>query len=113
MSEANPSSVSGQGANQAVTQTSTPQVPPQAVAPQPAPAQTMTQEQRKFMELLSNLVMSAQELAYALAVIRSHKKFKELEDDEDFMNFISTAESVVRAVWDFHKFIKIRTRGRR
>jgi len=109
MSETSTAPTKPSGSNQAGIQTQTAQVPTQAVAPQP----TMTQEQKKFMELLSNLVMSAQELAYALAVIRSHRKFKELEEDEDFMNFISTAESVVRAVWDFHKFIKIRTRGRR
>lgn len=58
---------------------------------------------------MNDLILSAQELSYALAVvdqsiIERHPELKEL---------IEAARSVVRNVWRFHKFVKTRTRGAR
>jgi len=87
------------------TTQSTPQVTTPQVATQP-PRQELTPEQREFMNILNDLIMSAQELSYALAVVDSSKA----SQDEGIKELIETARNVVRNVWRFHRFVKQRMR---
>jgi len=58
------------------------------------------------MGILNDLIMSAQELSYALAVI-DHDK---VEGIQELKELVDTAKQVVRNVWRFHKFVKTRMR---
>jgi len=75
------------------------------LVPDQAPTQQeLTPEQRKFLDTMNNLIMSAQELSYAVALlpnelIEKHPELKEL---------IDSAKNVVRATWQLHKLIKSR-----
>ena len=68
-----------------------------------APVQPeLTPEQREILDAMNSLIMAAQELSYALALlpnelVESHQELRELVD---------AARSVVKATWRFHKLIK-------
>jgi len=79
--------------------------------PEPVVAQAtreLTEEEKEFMNALATLVESAQELSYALAVV------DEKEDDlsPELKEVLSSARSVVRAVWKFHRLVKKLPRAR-
>jgi len=62
----------------------------------------LTPEQREILDAMNSLIMAAQELSYALALlpnelVESHQELRELVD---------AARSVVKATWRFHKLIK-------
>jgi len=68
------------------------------------PTTELSPEQREFLDAMNNLILSAQELSYALALlpnelVETHQELKEL---------VESARSVVRATWRFHKLIKHR-----
>jgi len=72
----------------------------------PTTAPQLTPEQKEFLDAMNSLIMSAQELSYAVALlpnelIEKHPELKEL---------VESARNVVRATWRFHKLIKQRMR---
>lgn len=66
----------------------------------------LTPEQREFLDKMNNLIMSAQELSYALALIPNDL----IEKHPELRELVEAARSVVRATWEFHKFVKRRAR---
>jgi len=83
-----------------------PVVPPAQAQPVPAQAQApeIPPEQREFLEAMNQLILSAQELSYAVALlpndlVETHPEIRELVD---------ASKNVVRSVWRFHKLIKRR-----
>ena len=66
----------------------------------------LTPEQREFLDAMNNLIMSAQELSYALALLPNEliQKHPELQE------LVESARNVVRATWMFHKLVKRRAR---
>lgn len=86
-----------------------PPTPPSQAQATAAPTTQLTPEQQEFMNILNDLIMSAQELSYALAVVDQSivEKHPELKD------LLEAARSVVKNVWRFHKFVKTRVRGAR
>jgi len=78
--------------------------PTVAAQPTTQTAPELSPEQREFLDAMNNLILSAQELSYALALlpnelVETHQELKEL---------VESARSVVRATWRFHKLIKHR-----
>jgi len=80
--------------------------PPQATGGAEAPAPELTQEQKEFLDALNELIMSAQELSYTVALLppELEEKYPELKE------LTAAARNVVRAVYKFHKLIKSRAR---
>jgi len=88
-----------------ILQQPTLQPPPGAGAPVVAPE--LTQEQKEFLDAMNNLILSAQELAYAVALLPPEliTKYPELAE------LVNSARNVVRAVWQFHKLVRRRVTG--
>lgn len=75
-----------------------------AVPPAPAPAPELTQEQREFLEAMNQLIMSAQELSYTVALVPNEL----IERHQELRELVDAARNVVRATWHFHKLVKRR-----
>ena len=77
-----------------------------APAPTPAPRRELTEEEKEFLNALTNLVTAAQELSYALAAV----DVETLGDSPELKEILETARNVVKAVWRFHRLVKTRMR---
>jgi len=69
---------------------------------QQAQAQAVTEEQKKFLDALNNLIFNVQELAYTAAlvpetVINQHEELKDL---------MNSVRDVIRSAYNFHKLVK-------
>lgn len=82
-----------------------PPAPPAQTPSQPA-TRELTPEEKQFLNSLTELVTSAQELSYALAAIDTHQ----FHNDPEMRELLDAAKNVVRAVWRFHKLVKTRMR---
>jgi len=69
--------------------------------PQIQPPQ-VSEEQKKFLDALNNLIFNVQELAYAVALVPEDvvNKYPELQD------LMSSAKDVIRSAYNFHKLVK-------
>jgi len=77
----------------------------QVVAPPtPAPAPELTQEQREFLDAMNQLILSAQELSYTVALVPNDL----IEKHQELRELVDAARNVVRATWHFHKLVKRR-----
>ncbi|RLE86018.1 MAG: hypothetical protein DRJ67_08150 [Thermoprotei archaeon] len=88
---------------QAVAEEAVPATAP-TPAPTPAPRRELTEEEREFLNALTNLVTAAQELSYALAAV----DVETLGDSQELKEILETARNVVKAVWRFHRLVKTR-----
>jgi len=64
--------------------------------------QAVTEEQKKFLDALNNLIFNVQELAYTAAlvpetVINQHEELKDL---------MNSVRDVIRSAYNFHKLVK-------
>ena len=75
-----------------------------APAPAPAPRRELTEEEKEFLNSLTDLVTAAQELSYALAAVDAES----LGDSPELKEVLEAARNVVRAVWKFHRLVKTR-----
>jgi len=66
----------------------------------------LTKEQKEFLDAMNNLILSAQELSYAVALVPNEL----VEQHQELKELIDSARNVVRATWHFHKLIKSRMR---
>jgi len=66
----------------------------------------LTPEQKEFLEAMNSLILSAQELSYAVALLPNEL----VEQHQELKELVESARNVVRATWKFHKLIKQRTR---
>jgi len=73
---------------------------------QPTVTPELSKEQREFLDAMNSLIMSAQELSYALALLPNEL----IEKHQELKELVESARNVVRATWRFHKLIKQRTR---
>jgi len=87
--------------------------PPEAVVAQQPPAVTevparreLTEEEKQFLDALSNLVLAVQELAYVLG----GSDVRSLGDSPDLQDLIKAAQDVVKAMRRFHRVVKARMR---
>ena len=80
------------------------QTQPQAQLP--AQDTELTPEQKELLDAMNNLIMSAQELSYVVALLPNElvDRYQELRE------LVDAAKSVVRATWNFYKIIKRRAR---
>jgi len=85
----------------AVAPTATPTATPEVAQPQ---RRELTEEEKEFMNALAQLVESAQELSYALAVVDETRD----ELSPEIKEVLATARAVVRAVWRFHRLVRKR-----
>ena len=69
--------------------------------------QQIPKEQKELLDAMNDLLMSAQELAYAVALVPPKLE----EQHEEIRELIEAARSVVRATYKFYKIVK--RRGRR
>ncbi|MCD6487804.1 MAG: hypothetical protein J7K21_01080 [Desulfurococcales archaeon] len=76
--------------------------------PEQAPESTpqLTPEQKEFLDAMNNLIMSAQELSYTVALLPNDL----VEQHQELKELVESARNVVRATWRFHKLIKQRMR---
>lgn len=72
--------------------------------PAPTPRRELTEEEKEFLNSLTDLVTAAQELSYALAAI----DVELLGDNPELKELLEAARNVVRAVWKFHRLVKTR-----
>lgn len=79
--------------------------PQPQVQPQPQPRPELTGEQRELLDAMNSLIMAAQELSYALALLPAEL----VEKHQELKELVEAGRSVVRATWKFHKLIKTRT----
>jgi len=77
-----------------------PETRPEARAPE------MTPEQREFLDAMNQLILSAQELSYVVALLPNEL----IEKHPELRELVDAAKNVVRATWTFHKLIKQRMR---
>jgi len=90
-----------------VSEPTQPTQPTQQPAPQAAvPPVTveLTPEQREFLDALNNLILSAQELSYAVALLPNEL----VETHPELKDLVEAAKNVVRAVYRFHKLVRRR-----
>jgi len=85
-----------------------PQTQPETPPPTPQEQREMTPEQREFLDKMNKLITSAQELSYALALLPTNL----VEENQELKELVESARNVVRATWEFHKYIKSRARAR-
>jgi len=71
---------------------------PEMVSPE------LTAEQKEFLDAMNNLILSAQELSYAVALLPNDL----VESHPEIRDLMESAKNVVRAVYRFHKLIKKR-----
>jgi len=69
-------------------------------------APELSPEQKEFLDAMNNLILSAQELSYAVALLPNEL----IEKHTELRELVESARSVVRATWRFHKLIKQRMR---
>jgi len=83
-------------------------IPPMVQQPQaPITPRVLTPDEQEFINALSNLISSAQELSYALAAV----SVDEDELSEEVREILSSAREVVRAIRQFQRIVKKRTGG--
>jgi len=90
-----------------VSETRAPSAPQvQAQTQLPAQDVELTPEQKELLDAMNNLIMSAQELSYVVALLPNElvDRYPELKE------LVDAARSVVRATWHFYKIIKRRAR---
>jgi len=73
----------------------------------PITPRVLTPDEQEFINALSNLITSAQELSYALAAV----SVDEDELSEEVREILSSAREVVRAIRQFQRIVKKRTGG--
>ncbi len=68
----------------------------------PSKIPEMTEEQKKFLDALNELLMATQELSFAVALVPNEavEKYSEISD------LVATAKNVVRATYRLHKIVK-------
>jgi len=82
-----------------------PTTPPAGQAPEEvAPRRELSEEEKSFLDALTGLVTSAQELSYALAAI----DVTSLGDTPEARELVESARNVVKSVWRFHRLVKSR-----
>jgi len=86
-----------------VSETTQPEQTP-AQPPTPPVAPELTPEQKEFLEALNNLILSAQELSYAVALLPNEL----VEAHPELRDLVEASKNVVRAVYRFHKLVKRR-----
>jgi len=82
-------------------------MPEQATEQAPAQQQQapeLTPEQREILEAMNGLIMAAQELSYAVALLPNEL----VEKHPELRELVDAARNVVRATWRFHKLIRSR-----
>ncbi|MGC9012407.1 MAG: hypothetical protein ACP5VX_05580 [Thermogladius sp.] len=80
---------------------------PQAQQPSiPLPSPELTEEQKKVLDALNELILATHELSFAIAVLPPEvfEKYNEIKD------LVEAAKNVVKATYKFHKLLKGRGR---
>jgi len=81
------------------------QPPQQAI--QPAPPE-LPPEQKEFLDILNDLIASAQELSYQLATLDQSKLPRYPELAQELSELLESAKNVVVAVKRLHRFVRRR-----
>ncbi len=68
--------------------------------------QEIPPEQKEILDAMNELLMSAQELSYTVALVPNDL----VEENEELQDLVNAAKNVVRATYKFYKIVKRRGR---
>jgi len=62
----------------------------------------VSEEQKKFLDALNNLIFNVQELSYAVALVPEDLTTQ----SDELKDLMSSARNVIRSAYQFHKLVK-------